>query len=252
MKIIVIEDEYTLAEGLIHDIQQIRPSAEIIAHTTNIKDSVSALSANPDTDIVFADIRIDDGLSFSVFQQVKTSAKIVFTTAYNEYALRAFEYNCADYLLKPIDVTALEKSFKKCEQHIPGIAAEDIGGLANEIITHTQTYRKRLFLEKGNSTLIVKTNDICYIYTEKGYTRVYMKDGDWGITDLSLIELCNSLNPSQFIRISRQCIVNAECVTTISPNIGRDYCITLCAPYSNTKVTITAERKKELVQLLDE
>lgn len=252
MKILIIEDEYTLARSLMQDIKQIRPSAEIIALTTNIKDSVSALIANPDTDIVFADIRIDDGLSFSIFQQVKTTALIIFTTAYNEYALRAFDFNCADYLLKPIDIAALEKAFQKCEQHIPGLAVEDIGGLANDIITHTKSYRKRLFLEKGNCTLVVKTNEICYVYTEKGYTRVYMQDGSWGITGLSLVELCNSLNPSQFLRISRQCIVNVECVTTISPDFGRDYCITLCAPYSDTKITVSAERKKELVQMLDE
>ena len=114
MKALIIEDERPIAEAFRGSLLFLRPEIEIVGVTTNIKDSVAAISANPDLDIIFSDIKIDDGLSFSVFDKVDTEAMVVFTTAYDEYALKAFDYNCVDYLLKPVSEEALQRALTKC------------------------------------------------------------------------------------------------------------------------------------------
>ena len=116
MKALIIEDESPISRMLEQKLHKLRPEIEIVGITTDIPESVSAIASNPDLDIIFADIRIDDGMSFSIFRQVSTEAQIVFTTAYDEYALKAFDYNCVDYLLKPVSEESLERALTRCEK----------------------------------------------------------------------------------------------------------------------------------------
>lgn len=250
MKILIIEDEATIAEALEQSILAVRPEAEVIGRTTSIRDSVALLKEHPETDVIFSDIKLDDGLSFSVFEQVETLAMVIFTTAYDEYAIKAFEYNCVDYLLKPVSYSAIEKAFLKCERRASGISPEEVRTMASEIASRSVHYRKRIFLECGRDVVIARTDEICYVHVEAGGTRVFLQDGTWGATDASLLELGRSLDPSRFFRASRQCIVNIECVAKVSPAAGRDFSIILRPPYESRTITITAERKKELMTLL--
>ena len=250
MKALIIEDEYAIADNLETMLRGLRPEIDIVGVTTNIPDSVSAVAGHPDLDIVFSDIKIDDGLSFSVFSRVNTGAMVVFTTAYDEYAIKAFEYNCVDYLMKPVSKDALEKALIKCERWLPHANGEDINTTADDICCGRIPYRKRLLLVKGKDTLIRSVEDVCYIMTEMGNVRVYLRDGLWGDVDSSLSELATSLPSEVFVRVNRQAIVNVNAIDKMTPGIGRDTVITMKEPYPKAQFYMTQERKKNLLALL--
>ena len=250
MKALIIEDERPIAEALRESLLSLRHEIEIVGVTTNIKDSVAAISANPDLDIIFSDIKIDDGLSFSVFDKVDTEAMVVFTTAYDEYALKAFDYNCVDYLLKPVSEEALQRALTKCESFRPRMDKETIRSTSESIINKDIKYRSKVFLEIGRETIIRDVADICYIHSEKGNTRVFVSDGTWGSIDNSLIDIINSLPPNVFYRINRQAIVNINRIDKITHGLGRESFVCLKAPFDSVQLKITQETRKYLMGLL--
>ena len=249
MKALIIEDERPIADTLKALLVSLRPGIEIVGVTTNIRDSIKAISSNPDIDIIFSDIKIDDGLSFSVFDRVETRAMVVFTTAYDEYALKAFDYNCVDYLLKPVSFDALQRALTKCETFQPRADKSIIKETSAAILNHNVKYRSRVFLEVGCETVIRNVSDICYIYSEKGNTRVFISDGSWGSVDDSLIEINQSLPPA-FCRVNRQAIVNIDYIDKIAPGPGRDSLVFLKDPFAKIQFKITQETKKLLLDLL--
>ena len=249
MKALIIEDERPIADTLKALLVSLRPGIEIVGVTTNIRDSIKAISSNPDIDIIFSDIKIDDGLSFSVFDKVETGALVVFTTAYDEYALKAFDYNCVDYLLKPVSEEALQRALTKCETFQPRADKTIIKATSEAILNQEIKYRSRIFLEVGRETVIRNISDICYIYSEKGNTRVFISDGSWGSVDDSLIEIIQSLPPS-FCRVNRQAIVNIDCIDRIAHGPGRDSLVFLKAPFAKVQLKITQGTKKLLLDSL--
>lgn len=251
MKALIIEDESPIAASLESMLRELRPDIDIVGVTTDIPGSVAAVSAHPDLDIIFSDIKIDDGLSFSVYDRVYTNAMVVFTTAFNEYALRAFDYNCVDYLVKPISKAALERALNKVERRLPRVDERIIRATANDIRHQDVTSRKRVLVQRGTDTLIYEVDQICFIQTERGNTRVFLKDGMWGDIDISLIELFKSLSHEEFCRVSRQVIVNIDSIKKFAPGLGRDTVITLKEPYGKQEFQITQDRKKELMELLE-
>lgn len=250
MKALIIEDERPISDALMGSLLSLRPDIVIIGVTTNIKDSVGAITANPDLDIIFSDIKIDDGLSFSVFSEVETDAMVVFTTAYDEYALKAFEYNCIDYLLKPVSEESLRRALSKCESFKPKVDKETIKSTSEAVINKDIKYRRKILLEIGRDTIIRDVSDICYIFSEKGNTRVFVTDGIWGSIDNSLIDIIHSLPPSVFYRVNRQALVNINCVDKISPGLGRESFVSLKSPFDKVQLKITQETKKSLLDVL--
>jgi DNA-binding LytR/AlgR family response regulator len=250
MKALIIEDERPISDALKGSLLSLRPDIEIIGVTTNIKDSVGAITANPDLDIIFSDIKIDDGLSFSVFSEVETDAMVVFTTAYDEYALKAFDYNCIDYLLKPVSEEALRRALSKCESFRPKVDKETIKSTSEAVINKDIKYRRKILLEIGRDTIIRNVSDICYIFSEKGNTRVFVSDGIWGSIDNSLIDIIHSLPPSVFYRVNRQALVNINCIDRIVPGLGRESYVCLKAPFNKVQLKITQEIKKVLLDVL--
>lgn len=250
MKALIIEDERPISDALKGSLLSLRPDIEIIGVTTNIKDSVGAITANPDLDIIFSDIKIDDGLSFSVFSEVETDAMVVFTTAYDEYALKAFDYNCIDYLLKPVSEEALRRALSKCESFRPKVDKETIKSTSEAVINKDIKYRRKILLEIGRDTIIRNVLDICYIFSEKGNTRVFVSDGIWGSIDNSLIDIIHSLPPSVFYRVNRQALVNINCVDRIVPGFGRESYVCLKAPFNKVQLKITQDIKKALLNII--
>ncbi len=250
MKALIIEDERPISDALKGSLLSLRPDIEIIGVTTNIKDSVGAITANPDLDIIFSDIKIDDGLSFSVFSEVETDAMVVFTTAYDEYALKAFDYNCIDYLLKPVSEEALRRALSKCESFRPKVDKETIKSTSEAVINKDIKYRRKILLEIGRDTIIRNVSDICYIFSEKGNTRVFVSDGLWGSIDNSLIDIIHSLPQSVFYRVNRQALVNINCIDRIVPGFGRESYVCLKAPFNKVQLKITQDIKKALLNIL--
>lgn len=249
MKALIIEDELPIARQLEKMLTELRPEIEIVGTTTDIPDSVQTIAAHPDLDIIFSDIRIDDGMSFAVFDRIQTDAMVVFTTAYDEYALKAFDYNCVDYLLKPVSAESLERALSRFEKRQrPGMEA--IASAAEDIRNRSVSFRKHLSLTRGLDTLICDVDDICYIQTDNGIVRVFLSNGEWGDASHSLAELESSLPRSIFFRISRQVIIRTDMVGKTTRGPGRNSTVYLKAPYQESSFQITQERKKALLKIL--
>lgn len=250
MRVLIIEDEREAAAALEEGLKSLRPKIEIIGVSSDIEGSVNLIESNPEIDIIFADIAIDDGMSFRVFEMVKTDAMVVFTTAYDEFALKAFDYNCADYLLKPINKDDLERALTKCEKHVKTMTLKQIQQMSGAVLRNDLIYRKRLLLEAGNAIVIRNIEELCYVFTEKGFVRAFLSDGFKSMLNTSLTELSESLDPSCFMRINRQVLVNLDYVDRITPGMGREYILSLKAPYSSESFHITVEVKRRLLQSL--
>ena len=251
LKVIIIEDETPLAEGLAANLRKLRPDLEIAATAADVQESVDAIKRHPDIDLVFADIRLGDGYSFEVFDKVQTNAMIVFTTAYDEYALKAFDYDCIDYLLKPIDPKDLEDALERYEKRAPVTHVADSRRIASRLYSGDKAFRSRLKLDRVDSTVIVDTRDICYVEYDLGNVKVFCRNGMYGTTTLSLTKLAAELDPAQFIKISRTYIINLEEVLMIKPTLRRSKTLVLKEPYGDVSITVTSEMIRELKQRMD-
>ncbi len=251
LKVIIVEAEAPLAEGLAASLRKLRPEIEIVAIAVDVQQSVEAIEGHPDIDLVFADIRLGDGYSFEVFDKVRTDAMIVFTTAYDEYALRAFDYECIDYLLKPYDLDDLEDALGRYEKRMPSTHVEDSRRVASRLFSVEKTFRSRLELHRIDSTIIVEVRDICYAEYDLGNVKVFCRNGMYGTTPLSLTRLAAELDPARFVKVSRTHIVCLAEVMMIKPTLRRNKKLVLKRPYDNVDITVTSEMLRELKQRME-
>lgn len=250
MRVLIIEDEREIAKSMAEDLQQLRPQVEIVGTVSSIDGAVRMISDNQDLDIIFADILIDDGMSFRVFEKVDTDAMVVFTTAYDEFALKAFDYNCVDYLLKPVSLDGLERALTRCESRSATVRPYDIHRMSSEILQGYVGFRKKMLIDKGPDLIIRDVEDLCYVRTEKGYVTAFFRDGFKSLVNSSLANLSESLDPARFLRINRQVLINLECIDRISNGEGREYVVRLKPPFEEESFVINADTKKKILKLI--
>ncbi len=220
MKVIVVEDEIYSGKMLINMINKIRPEWEVCAILQSVAETVAYLQEKPRPDLILLDIELADGNCFSIFEQVKVDSAIIFTTAYNEYAIKAFKFNSVDYILKPIKVTDLTQAIEKFEHlynmiHEGGDAeavAIDYDHLAHVINTAQNGYRKRFLISRRESFFKLDTKDIaCFIFDARITYAVTFENQRY-IINHSMDRLENELNPEVFFRANRQTIINMEAI----------------------------------------
>lgn len=211
--ILIIEDEKLNADRLQRLIKTIRPKASIIGVLDSIADSVDWFKTNQNPDVVMMDVRLADGISFDIFARVDISCPIIFTTAYDEYAVRAFKYNSIDYLLKPVEPEELETAFEKLESFVAGQQEKSLEGLLNYL--KPKEFRSRFLLpyRDGYKSLLVE--DITYFYSELKITRATLHTGTEEIVPQTLEELEQQLDPKLFFRANRQFIVYINAIQQI-------------------------------------
>ncbi|KOS05664.1 LytTR family transcriptional regulator [Flavobacterium akiainvivens] len=213
MNIVIIEDEKPNADRLTRLIMALKPDAVIVEVLESIADSVAWLSANPMPGLVMMDVRLSDGLSFEIFSKVKITCPIIFTTAYDEYAVRAFKFNSIDYLLKPIEQDELAISFSKLNNTVEGDLSKKLESLLSFV--STKDYRSRFLLpyRDGFKTLLV--SDVKYFYLEHKITRAKLHNGTEEVIALNMDELESQLDPKLFFRANRQYIIHIDAIDQI-------------------------------------
>jgi DNA-binding LytR/AlgR family response regulator len=210
MQVLVIEDEKLAAERLIKLIKEIEPSAQVLKSIDSIKSAVRWLNTNHHPDLIFMDIQLADGISFEIFDQVNIDMPVIFTTAYNEYALRAFKVNSIDYLLKPIDKeelrASIHKYFRLNKPVAQNVALEpQLLKQVMEIIHNP--YKSRFVVKIGEHIKTIAIEDVAYFYSsEKSSFLRSISGRDYAI-DYSLEQLEKELDPVKFFRVSRRFIV---------------------------------------------
>lgn len=210
MKVLIIEDESIAANRLEEMLKDIDTECEFLAKIGSVKESVKWLSSHT-ADLIFLDIQLSDGLSFSIFEQVNVTTPIIFTTAYDQYAIKAFQLNSIAYLLKPIKKRELEESLQKY-QTIRKAFTVDVEKLMAVFSGQKAEYKERFLIRIGDIMKKVGVNEVAYIYAmDKSVFLVTFNDKKLPV-DYSLDSLERQLDPSKFFRINRGLFVNIESI----------------------------------------
>jgi len=211
--ILIIEDEKPNADRLKRLIRTLRPQVEVLAVLDSVTDTVEWFQGNTTPDAVMMDVRLSDGLSFDILEKINIPCPIIFTTAYDEYAVRAFKYNSIDYLLKPVQEDELEAALSKLEASMQRISRPALEGLLNFI--QPKEYRSRFLLPYRDSYKSILVSDIAYFCHELKITRARLFDGSEEIVPQTMEELEAQLNPKCFFRANRQYIIHIDAIKQI-------------------------------------
>ncbi|MBL3549797.1 LytR/AlgR family response regulator transcription factor [Chryseobacterium sp. KMC2] len=214
-KILIIEDEKPNADRLKRLLLKLRPHAEIVSAEDSIISAVNWLENNAAPDMIMMDVRLADGLSFEIFNKFDIRSPVIFTTAYDEYAVQAFKYNSIDYLLKPIEEEELELALRRYETFIETVpfVGTAIEGLLNYI--QPKDYRKRFLIPHRDGYKTVLSEDVLYFYTELGISKAMLNTGSVENVPQTLEELEKQLDPKFFFRANRQFIIHIDSVKQI-------------------------------------
>jgi len=216
MKTIIIEDEDYAARRLENMIRECDSSIEIVAKLQSVKESVAWLKNNPHPDLIFLDIQLDDDLSFSIFNQVLVQSHIIFTTAFDEYAIRAFKFKSIDYLLKPILREELYNAIKKFKDMVlPMNQTIDFSSLYDLISKKNITYKERFSVIVGQKIKIITVSEIAYFYSLEGISFMVLKNKSEYALDDSLDIISQQLNPKEYYRINRKYLIKIESIAKV-------------------------------------
>ena len=220
MEILIIEDEIPAQRLLKETLEELDFQTEVVGCLNSITSAVEWFQKNDHPDIVLLDIQLSDGLSFEIFKQVKIESMIIFTTAYDEYAMQAFKVNSLDYLLKPIEKDELQSAFEKYEAYNKQFIEEryssiDFAEIAS-LIQHEKTdYRKRFLIHSNDSFFHLPTEQIAFFYSMQGITfAVSFEKREYPI-NFSLENLKEQLDPGAFFKINRQFIINIDAIKRV-------------------------------------
>ncbi len=214
MKVLIIEDEPQAAKRMESLISTLEPQAEILDKIDSVKNAVQWIKSNPPPDLIFMDIQLADGISFQIFDQCEVKSLVIFTTAYDAYALKAFKVNSIDYILKPIDKDEMSAALKKFHsvtrnsqesKHV----LENIGQAIQML---TKKYKSRFVIKVGEHLKSVEINEILFFFSLEKATFCQTKHGRKNILDFTLDQLEEILDPARFFRINRKHIVAADSI----------------------------------------
>jgi DNA-binding LytR/AlgR family response regulator len=232
MRILLVEDEKPAADRLIRLIHEIDPTAEILDTVDSIESTLNYLAANPQPDLLLMDIHLADGSCFEIFKYETIETPVIFTTAYDEYALQAFKTNALDYLLKPIKQAELAAAFEKFTK-LTGSQRAQIDHLVTQM---TPQYAERFLIRTGQSYRIVELRDVLYFMSEDKISYALKADGKRYALDFTMDKLETMLNPKDFFRLNRQFIITARSIEEMT-----------AYSKSRVKVKLTPKNKEEPV-----
>lgn len=228
MEAVIIEDEYVAAENLKRLLQSVDDSIEVIAVLQSVEESVEWFTDNVPPDVVFIDIHLADGDAFLIFDKVEIRCPLIFTTSYDEYALKAFEVNSIDYLLKPIGKKDLEKALNKLRFFTFRNNNDELVSQIVQSINESKTSYKKHFLIPYRDKLIpISADEIAYIHSEYKMANIICFDGRQLSVDTSLDELSRQLDPAVFFRANRQYIVSHASIVDLTVWFGGKLAINL-------------------------
>ena len=228
MKVLIIEDEELAVRKLRKTLQSVDPEAEIVGTTDSIRASVDWLEANPAPDLILMDIELADGQSFEIFDKTEVKSTVIFTTSYDEYALKAFKVNSIDYLLKPVQKEDLQVAIDKFRnlKSMFGTAsntnAMSVDSLVKELQEKLQPreFRKRFLVKHAQKLVSVEVNDIAYFYSDGRLNFFKTTDNKKFVVDYTMDELEEMLDPDRYFRISRSFYVSVNSIDQIHDYFG--------------------------------
>lgn len=234
---IIIEDEPLAAQRLKELLAEVTQLIQIQKIIRNVEDAVSYLQLhNPE--LIFLDINLFERYSFEIFELVEVRSRIIFTTAYSEFAIKAFEQNSIDYLLKPISRESLNKSIQKFFT-----LKRDDNSKYDSIVRSELLYREKFLVRQGNSLSVIPTRDIAFFFSEDKCTFLMTHDGRRFHLETTLTELESSLHPKQFFRVNRKYIIHSEAIQSMG-YLSKSKLKLILRPHPSTGELITVAIEK--------
>ena len=217
MKILIIEDEINAFEYLKSMLSKVKPQMEILAHLESVEEAVNWLFENEQPDVIFLDIQLADGLSFEIFKHVEVKSPIIFTTAFDQYALDAFRVNSIDYLLKPIHIDELKRALTKFDQH-QLVIHQNLSSRLNAIFEQlSPTKKNRCLIKKGSHFEFINVSHIAFVNSEDGLTFLHTFDQKRHLYGHPAKYLMEQLDDTIFFQINRGQIININAIQKIHP-----------------------------------
>lgn len=251
MKVLIIEDEKPSARRLQRMLGNLGIEAETMLHS--VEESIAWFQNNEHPDLIFLDIQLSDGLSFEIFETIEVKSAIIFTTAYDEYALQAFKLNSIDYLLKPIDKEELQIAVKKYQERTPKTEAVtlDFSDIKKLLVNPLEReYKKRFSVKVGQHLKLINVDDIECVYSENKGTYLYTTEGRNYLLDKTLDQLDDELEPQTFFRINRKFYVNINAIKDMVSYTNSRLQIKLNS-YKEQDVIVARERVKDFKAWLE-
>ena len=230
MKTIIIEDENVAAQALQLLVQELNPDMEVVTVLQTIEESVEWFEENAMPDLVFMDIHLADGSSFAIFEKVEITCPIIFTTAYDEYALKAFEVNSIDYLLKPINKADLERALNKFKSLTSSPDKTSLEGLLAQMGSLKKKYKTCFLLPERDKLIPLAVSNIAYIYIDTKTVKAIAMDGHTYYLSQTLDDIMAQLDPELFFRANRQFIISRNAVKDLSIWFGNKLAVNLTVP----------------------
>ncbi len=242
MNIIILEDEELASRRLENMIKQFDESINILAKIESVEEAIKWFKSNPEPDLIFLDIHLEDDLSFAIFEKVEVKSPIIFTTAFDEYAIKAFKLKSIDYLLKPISQDDLNKAILKYQDwnKTNSTSSVDMQSLFDLINKKVPTYKNRFSITIGTKIKSFEISEIAYFFSQSSITFMVTNNNMEYPIDYSLDQLIAILDPQQFFRINRQYLLKMKSIVNVH-----------IFPKSRLKVDLFPSRKEEIFISLD-
>ncbi len=209
MKILIIEDEPIAKQKLESLLNELVPNMQLVGHLESVTEAVEWIQINESPDIAFFDIQLADSICFDIFKQVAVTFPVIFLTAFDDYVMKAFDYNAIHYILKPATRLKLKEALEKVQNFRQHFLHQSIHQLMNQ---PTKNYRNRLIVRKGLDAVPLKISDIAYFFSEHKISFVKATEGTSYMVDEPLSELSNQLDPHLFFRANRQYLIHFNAV----------------------------------------
>ncbi len=243
LRVAIVEDEIPAARLLRTLLARLRPAWEIIVLPGSVEESVQWFAANPHPDLLFLDIQLADGTSFELLSQARPSSAVIFATAYDEYAVRAFSVNSIDYILKPVDEERLAEAISRFEALRGRMLPPDdyLETLLDALQRREKRFRTRFLITGVDRFLTLPVDDVAYFYSENKVTTAVTFAGRYHVVDLPLSRLEEQLDPDRFFRANRQVLLSVGAIERIEPYFNGKVSVTVRPPHKE-KITVNEER----------
>ena len=254
--VLIVEDERLAQANLKRALERDFDDINIVGTLDSVSSTVEWLKREENhADIIFMDVELSDGMCFDIFSQVEVRSKVVITTAFDNYAVKAFRINSIDYLLKPINSEELAAALARCRELIsassePTGTTFNIDSLREIFSADTTTYKKRFIVKYGDRLTIIETKQIAYFYVEDKSTYLVTNENRRYILDSSLDTISEQVNPDTFFRISRHCTLSIEAITGISKHPSNRLKVTL-SPKPDFEVFVSRSRTTDFMEWLE-
>lgn len=253
MRVLIIEDEEQAAKRMESLVKEVMPTAQVVGVLDTVKKSVQWFENNEAPDLTLMDIQLADGISFQIFEQCKVKCPVIFTTAYDEYALKAFKVNSIDYILKPVDKDELSAAFAKLKDLSPKVDTSQtlMNNLEQAMLMLTKKHKTRFVIKVGEHLRTIEVENILYFYSQEKTTFCHTQEKRDFILDYTLDQLGEMLNMNQFFRINRKYIIHTKSIQDII-NYTNSRLRLVLKNSDDTDIIVARERVQEFKDWLDQ